>query len=67
MTIECFSNLETFLIGEGAGRIFLADCGQRSYEEINLIVKGGNYGWSSREAHACYRSVPSSKIFKMFT
>ena len=53
--IHCIDHVELFSIGEGAGRIFLADCGQRSYEEINIILKGYNYGWSSREGNACYR------------
>jgi glucose/arabinose dehydrogenase len=33
----------------GTGDLILADVGQNNIEEINRIIKGGNYGWAVKE------------------
>ncbi len=38
----------------GTNRLFLADVGQNLYEEVNIVTKGGNYGWVLREGKHCF-------------
>lgn len=38
-----------FSFDRGSGDLILADVGQRNIEEIDRIVKGGNYGWAVKE------------------
>lgn len=41
----------------GDHRLFCGDVQQNSFEEVDIIVKGGNYGWRKMEATHCFDYV----------
>ncbi len=43
-----------FSFDKPTGRLFCADVGQDKWEEVNIIKKGGNYGWRIMEASHCF-------------
>ena len=46
-----------FSFDAGNDRLYLADVGQNAKEEIDVIEKGGNYGWRVMEADICTPGV----------
>ena len=38
----------------GDGALFLADVGQNLFEEVNIVINGGNYGWVIKEGFHCF-------------
>ena len=35
--------------------LWVGDVGQSTIEEIDLVTRGGNYGWRRKEGHECYQ------------
>jgi glucose/arabinose dehydrogenase len=45
-----------FSFEKSTGRLFCADVGQNNYEEVDLIEKGGDFGWNVMEGMHCYNA-----------
>ena len=50
-----FRNPHNFSFDQGGSRdLIVADAGQNLWEEVNRVVRGGNYGWNVKEGTHCF-------------
>jgi glucose/arabinose dehydrogenase len=43
-----------FSFDSESGALWLADVGQNALEEIDIVVRGANYGWNTMEGRHCF-------------
>ena len=49
-----FRNPWRFSFDHTSARLFVADVGQDKFEEVDIVQKGGNYGWNTMEGMHCF-------------
>ncbi len=49
-----FRNPWKFSFDQETGDLYLSDVGNYDWEEVNLVKKGGNYGWPYKEGPVCF-------------
>ncbi len=53
-------NPYTYSFDSLTGQLYLGDAGQNKIEEVDLITKGGNYGWNTKEGTFWFDSVTAN-------
>ena len=52
-----FRNPWRLSIDSSTGEVWVGDVGQGAKEEVDIVTKGGNYGWNITEGSNCYNST----------
>lgn len=47
----------------GSRKLYVGDAGQVLYEEVDVVVKGGNYGWNVKEGTHCFNAANNLQVF----
>jgi len=48
---------------QGGNKLYVGDAGQVLYEEVSVVVKGGNYGWNVKEGTHCFNAASPLTTF----
>ncbi|TCD05922.1 glucose dehydrogenase [Pedobacter frigidisoli] len=59
-----FRNPWRFSFDRATGRLFAGDVGQSTWEEVDIVTKGGDYGWRLMEGTHCYNPATGCDITK---
>lgn len=51
-----FRNPWRFSFDQQTGELWVADVGQSTFEEVDRVIAGGNYGWPIMEADSCFNA-----------
>jgi glucose/arabinose dehydrogenase len=57
-----FRNPYRMSFDKASGQLFVGDVGQDTWEEVDIIKKGGNYGWRLQEGNHCYNPTSGCEI-----
>lgn len=58
-----FRNPYQFSFDKYSGMLIASDAGQVLYEEVDVVTKGGNYGWNVKEGRHCFNAADNMNPF----